>query len=75
MGPGVPGGGGGTSSFRIAVPIGMARKGTRSGGPHELIAMRAPGLRKPRTRAAAASPSGSKIIPHRESAANPANPA
>ena len=44
--------------------------GTRSGGPHELIAILAPGFRKPRTRAAAPSPSGSKMIPQRESAAS-----
>ena len=44
--------------------------GTRSGGPQELIAIRAPGSRKPRTCAAALSASGSKMIPQRESAAS-----
>jgi hypothetical protein len=44
--------------------------GTRSGGPHELIAIREPGLRKLRMRAAAASASGSKMIPQRETAAS-----
>lgn len=45
-------------------------KGTRSGGPHELITILDPGTRKPRTRAAAASASGSKMIPKRDSAAS-----
>ena len=45
-------------------------KGTRSGGPHELIAILDPGTKKPRTRAAAASASGSKMIPKRDSAAS-----
>ena len=66
----MPGGGGGTSSLSIAVFIATARNGTRSGGPHELIANRPPGLRKPRTFAAAPSPSGSKMIPQRETAAS-----
>src|SRR5438128_8168939 len=69
-GPGVPGGGGSTPSVRIAVPIGTAMNGTRSGGPHELITILDPGTKKPRTRAAAASASGSKIIPKRDSAAS-----
>ena len=69
-GPGIPAGGGGTSSRSLRVLIGMERKGTRSGSPHELIAIRAPGLRKPRTRPAAASASGSKMIPQRETAAS-----
>src|SRR5438105_7437384 len=70
IGPGVPGGGGGTFSRSITVLIGTARNGTRSGGPQELIAILAPGFRKPWTRAAAASASGSKMIPQRERAAS-----
>ena len=54
----------------MAVRMGIARNGTRSGDPHELIAIRPPGLRKPRMRVAAASASGSKMIPQRESAAS-----
>ena len=57
-------------SVRIAAPIGTAMNGTCSGGPHELIAILDPGTRKPRTRAAAASPSGSKMMPKRDSAAS-----
>ena len=70
IGPGVPGGGGGTSRSFITVAIGSAMNGTRSGGPHELIAILAPGFKKLRTRAAASSPSGSKMIPQRERAAS-----
>jgi hypothetical protein len=44
--------------------------GTRSGGPHELITILEPGTRKPRTRPAVASASGSKMIPKRDSAAS-----
>jgi hypothetical protein len=51
-GPGVPGGGGGTPRRCIAVRMGIARNGTRSGDPHELIAIRPPGFRKLRIRAA-----------------------
>ncbi len=69
-GPGVPGGGGGTCRRCIAVRMGIARNGTRSGDPHELIAIRPPGSRKLRIRATAASASGSKMIPQRESAAS-----
>ena len=70
IGPGLPGGGGGRSSRFIAVIIGTASIGTRSGGPQEAIAIRAWGLRKPLTLAAAPSPSGSKMIPQRERAAS-----
>jgi hypothetical protein len=52
------------------VAIGTAMNGTRSGGPHELIAIRPPGFKKRRTRAAAPSPSGSKMIPQRDRAAS-----
>ena len=45
-GPGVPGGGGGTPSFCIAVIIGSAIIGTRSGGPQDAIAIFEPGLQK-----------------------------
>jgi hypothetical protein len=69
-GPGVSGGGGGTSRSFITVPIGTAMNGTRSGGPHELIAILAPGFKKLRTRRAAPSPSGSKMIPQRDTAAS-----
>jgi hypothetical protein len=54
----------------MAAFIGLPIIGDRSGGPQELIAMRDPGLRKPRTRPAAPSPSGSKMIPHRDTAAS-----
>jgi hypothetical protein len=50
--------------------MGIASIGTRSGGPQELIAIRAPAVRNPRMRAAAASASGSKMIPQRDSAAS-----
>src|SRR5262249_58014787 len=41
-GPGVPGGGGDLSRRVRIVRIGRPSIGTRSGGPHELIANRAP---------------------------------
>jgi hypothetical protein len=48
----------------------MPSSGERSAGPHELIAIRAPGFRRPRIRAAAISACGSKMMPHRERAAS-----
>ena len=44
--------------------------GTSGGAPHDEIAIRAPGFRKPRMRPAVASASGSKMIPQRETAAS-----
>ena len=66
----MPGGGGSTPSRLMTAWIGIARNGTRSGGPHEAITMRAPSFMNPRTRPAEPSPSGSKMIPKRESAAS-----
>ena len=57
-------------SRRMVVLAGIPRNGTLSGVPQEEMANREPGLRKPRTRAAAPSPSGSKMIPQRETAAS-----